>query len=60
VTSLIDEPSLYRLRLSDDGQIQWVAQTEEGEIIYNGEPETNWWMRTKAWLLSLIVPANQI
>jgi putative cardiolipin synthase len=58
VNGLMDEKSLYRLRLSPAGQVQWVAETDEGEFIYDVDPETTWWRRTKALILSWMVPES--
>jgi putative cardiolipin synthase len=58
VNGLMDEKSLYHLRLSPAGQVQWVAETDEGEFIYDVDPETTWWRRTKALILSWMVPES--
>lgn len=60
IRNLMDDRSLYRLRLSPGGTIQWVADTADREVVYDEEPEASLWLRTYAWLLSIIVPTSEV
>ena len=47
----------YRLRLTPDGErIQWVSSGADGmELVRDDEPDDNWPLRLKLWLLSLFI-----
>jgi putative cardiolipin synthase len=45
----------YRVRLSpDDGDIEWVEITQEGEIRHTHDPETGWLRRLNADFMSIL------
>lgn len=45
----------YRVRLSpDDGDIEWVETTADGEIRHSHDPETGWFRRLNADFLSIL------
>lgn len=45
----------YRVRLSpDDGDIEWVETTPEGEIRHGHDPETGWFRRLNADVMSIL------
>jgi putative cardiolipin synthase len=48
--------SAYRLRLDERGEIEWVAGEGAEQRVFTSEPETGWWLRLKARLLSDVVP----
>jgi putative cardiolipin synthase len=48
--------SAYRLRLDERGEIEWVAGEGAQQRVFTAEPETGWWLRLKARLLSDVVP----
>lgn len=53
--------SAYRLRLAKDGSgIEWLGTDGDQELILTTEPDTSFWLRLKAWLLSPLVPEEQL
>ena len=53
--------SAYRLRLAKDGSgIEWLGIDGDQEMILRTEPDTSFWLRLKAWLLSPLVPEEQL
>jgi putative cardiolipin synthase len=44
----------YRLRLDADGDIEWVAQENNTEVIYRTEPHTSFWRRFTVGFLRLL------
>lgn len=51
------EGSAYKLRLNPkSGAIEWVEGEGADEKVYEDEPETSWWRRTKASVLGELVP----
>lgn len=44
----------YRVRLRDDGKLEWVELRDEEEIVHTREPRTPWWRRTLVSLLALL------
>ena len=56
-----DPDSEYRLRLSGDGRVECVGLDPDGmEAVFDAPPETNRWLRFKLWLLSPIVPKDEL
>nr|WP_246312360.1 phospholipase D family protein [Aquabacterium terrae] len=52
---------VYELRLKGDGRsIEWVGRDAGGEESLDDDPEASWWLRAKLWLLSLIVPEDEL
>jgi putative cardiolipin synthase len=50
---------VYELRLKPDGRnIEWVGHGPQGEELVDSDPETDWWLRFKLWLWSLVVPED--
>ena len=61
IRNLLDEENnagIYRVRLKDDGEtIEWVARGNDGkEHAVVDEPDHNWLLRLKLWLLGPITP----
>lgn len=53
--------SAYRLRLAKDGSsLEWLGVDDDKEVVLTTEPDTSWWLRFKAWLLSPLVPEEQL
>jgi putative cardiolipin synthase len=53
--------SAYRLRLSKSGKgIEWLGIDDDKEMILTTEPDSSFWLRLKAWLLSPLVPEEQL
>ncbi len=51
--------SAYRLRLSADGlRSEWLGYEDEKETVLTEEPDSSWWQRVKAMLLSPFVPES--
>ncbi|WP_344808909.1 phospholipase D family protein [Allohahella marinimesophila] len=40
----------WQVELDEDGDLQWQGQTQT----LSSEPDTDWWLRTKAWMISLL------
>jgi putative cardiolipin synthase len=49
-------PSIaYEVRLAPDGNgLVWIERTSSGDLRYDTEPQTSWWLRTKVELLSIL------
>jgi len=53
--------SAYRLRLAKDGSsIEWLGVDNDKEVVLTTEPDSSLWLRFKAWLLSPLVPEEQL
>ncbi|WP_299599359.1 phospholipase D family protein [uncultured Microbulbifer sp.] len=51
----------WHLQLSDSGNIRWHAQDEDGKVLQTSkDPETHWWQRLLARLLSRLPIEEQI
>jgi putative cardiolipin synthase len=51
----------YRVQLDDDGHLEWVTVTPDGEELRVGkEPDTTFWKRFSTRVLSPIVPESQL
>jgi putative cardiolipin synthase len=46
----------YEVRLAPDGEsLQWVERKADGTVVlYETDPETSWWLRTRVDLLSVL------
>jgi len=44
----------YRVGLTDDDRLYWLADGPDGPQRYDVEPGTRWWQRLLVWLLSLL------
>ena len=46
--------SAYQVRLGPTGSVEWVERDRNGQVIkvHTDEPETNWLVQIKNWLLS--------
>ena len=44
----------YRVRLNDSGALQWVAQNNGQEIVFDQEPRTGFWLRAFVAALSML------
>ncbi|HZE12493.1 MAG TPA: phospholipase D family protein [Chthoniobacterales bacterium] len=42
----------YKIHLSTDGKIYWIERTANGDICYDKEPNTSFWLRAAVWLMS--------
>ena len=52
--------SAYRLRLNADGDIEWVAQENNTEVVYRTEPHTSFWRRFSVGFLRLLPIEGQL
>ncbi|MDP2367970.1 phospholipase D family protein [Rhodoferax sp.] len=53
--------SAYRLRLTKNGGgIEWLGIDGDKEVVLTTEPDTSFWLRLKAWLLSPLIPEEQL
>jgi putative cardiolipin synthase len=43
----------YRVRLDDDGELEWVDASADGTVVYTREPKAGTWLRFQAWLAAL-------
>lgn len=62
LTQILDEQLAnltYRVRLNDNGKLEWHARIDGREVIETKEPQTSGWMRFKAWFMK-IVPESQL
>ncbi|WP_413582909.1 phospholipase D family protein [Bdellovibrio sp. HCB288] len=50
----------YRLGLNEKGKLTWNTYEDGHKKTFTSEPETTWWQRVKASLMSLFVPENQL
>lgn len=50
----------YRVLLDDDGDLIWVTRKNGEEVRYDKEPETGFWQRFNARLLSIFVPESML
>ncbi len=48
--------SAYRLRLGEQGGLEWLTMDDEKEVILTVEPETSFWTRAQNLLISPLVP----
>jgi putative cardiolipin synthase len=44
----------YRVRLSEEGRLQWLEQHESGERVHATEPGTSWWKRLGVRLMAVL------
>lgn len=49
----------FEVFLNEDGKLRWRGYDDGEEIIYDKEPETTWFERTKAWF-ARIIPKSQL
>lgn len=53
--------SAYKLRLTKNGSgIEWLGMDEDKEMVLTTEPDTSFWLRFKSWILSPLVPEEQL
>ena len=53
--------SAYRVVLSRTGSgLEWLSMDDDKEMVLTTEPDTSFWVRLKAWLLSPLVPEEQL
>jgi putative cardiolipin synthase len=53
--------SAYQVRLAKNGNgIEWLGLDDDKEVILTTEPDTSFWLRFKAWILSPLVPEEQL
>jgi putative cardiolipin synthase len=50
----------FKVTLTDKGDLQWEAREKGQTYYFNKEPETSWWKRFKANMMSLVVPSSQL
>ena len=50
----------YRLRLDADGDIEWVTQKNNAEVVYTTDPQTGFWQRFSVGLLGLLPIEGQL
>jgi putative cardiolipin synthase len=49
----------FEVFLNDSGKVRWRGHIDGEEVIYDKEPETSWFERTKAWF-ARIIPKSQL
>ena len=53
--------SAWSLQLTDAGKLEWHAEDDDGKpLVEHKDPETTWWQRTLAWVLSWLPVESQI
>ncbi len=50
--------SAYHVRFGDDGRLQWIGADEDGDVMFDSEPDVSMWLKFKTWLLSPLVPED--
>jgi putative cardiolipin synthase len=50
----------YRVLLTDEGELEWLALEDGKEVRFDHEPETSWWKRFSTDFLSIFVPEGQL
>jgi putative cardiolipin synthase len=50
----------YRLDLDEWNQLRWTTSTDGDVQVWDHEPETSWWMRTKVNLMGLLPIQGQL
>ncbi len=60
--NLVDyRDSAYRLRLAPNQQdVEWITSQDGVDKIHGSEPESSWLLRLKLWLISPLVPLDQL
>ena len=48
--------SAYRVRLNDQGGLEWLSMDDDREVVLTEEPESTLWMRVHNVLISPFVP----
>ena len=49
----------YRVRVNDNGKLEWHSRIDKQDVIETKEPLTGWWLRFKAWFMK-IAPESQL
>ncbi|HEY9226554.1 MAG TPA: phospholipase D-like domain-containing protein, partial [Gemmatimonadaceae bacterium] len=44
----------YRVRIAASGALEWVEQTDAGEVVHSREPHATWWRRVVVWVMSVL------
>jgi putative cardiolipin synthase len=44
----------FRVRIDEDGDIEWLEQSAEGERVYDKEPRTGAWRRFQAGFYGIL------
>jgi putative cardiolipin synthase len=63
VGALVDEnmaERTYKVILNDKGQLRWLDIEPEEPVIFDKEPDTTWWRRTKATLGRILPVRGQL
>ena len=60
IASHTDRQSSYALRLSDKNEIQWVADINGHDVVFDREPEADFWTNLEVELLGPFVPESQL
>lgn len=47
-----------RVRLDNNGKLEWLAIEDDKEIVLRSEPEASWLARIKVWLLGPLIPES--
>ncbi|MCP4001726.1 MAG: phospholipase D family protein [Gammaproteobacteria bacterium] len=50
----------YEVVLNDKGKVQWIDNSGEAPVIYNKEPDTNWWQRFKVGFQRMLPIKGQL
>jgi len=53
--------SAYKVRLAKSGiGCEWIAPDSDGQLVLTTEPDSSTWLRFKGWLLSPLIPEEQL
>jgi putative cardiolipin synthase len=44
----------WQVRLTSDSKLEWIDHVDGREVRYETEPQTSWWLRAKAGMMSLL------
>jgi putative cardiolipin synthase len=44
----------WEVRLAPNGKMEWIDHAGGGEVHYDDEPQTSWWKRTQASMMSIL------
>ncbi|HMC17447.1 MAG TPA: phospholipase D family protein [Albitalea sp.] len=53
--------SAYKVRMAKSGVgCEWIAPDSDGQLVLTTEPDSSTWLRFKGWLLSPLIPEEQL
>jgi putative cardiolipin synthase len=60
ITARLDRGSSYDLRLNSHDSVEWVADEDGHEVVFEDEPEAGFWTKSEVDVLSPFVPEKQL